>query len=162
MIALNTSDAGRPLARQADRGTPGGGALARYTLRRSGSRPLAFRGRHLGFATGYRAGAPIWHELNLYEADDGRYVSDIRVFASGARALDQHYVTVADCLEDAIDVFETYDVRFDVPVDFDPADASLAPSELVVHSAALTCRIAESVAQYRALLAAFLYQIGHG
>jgi hypothetical protein len=147
---------------EADLSTPTGCGDCAYTLRRSGSRPLSFRGRHVGFAAAHRAGAPIWHELNLYETEDGRFVTDIRALGSGARTMDQYYVAVVDRLDEAIDVFESYDVRFDVPIEFDPADPTLAPAELMVHASTLKCRLADAVSQYQAVLAAFLYQIGNG
>ncbi len=133
-----------------------------YALRKSGSRPVAFSGRHLGFASGYRAGTALWHELNLYETDEGHHVADIRVFSKAQGARDQFHVLVADGLEEALQFFEEHDPRADVQADFDLGDPALAPAELMVHAAALKYRIAETVSQYRAVLASFLHQLSHG
>ncbi len=133
-----------------------------FTLRKSGSRPVSFTGRHLGFASGYRAGTPLWHELNLYQTDDGQFVGDIRVFSKAQGTHDQFHVLVADNVEEALQFFESHDARGDVQADFDLADPGLAPAELMVHAAILKYRIAEAASQYNALLAGFLHQLSNG
>lgn len=152
---------GYPAEPPAMRFATGGGGTA-YALRKSGSRPVAFSGRHLGFASGYRAGTPLWHELNIYETDEGHHVADIRVFSKAQGARDQFHVLVADSLEEALQFFEDHDPRADVQADFDLGDPALAPAELMVHAAALKYRIAETVSQYKAVLASFLHQLSHG
>jgi hypothetical protein len=64
------------------------GSSTIFTLRKSGSRPISFNGRHLGHTNGHRLGTPLWHELNLYQTHDGRFVADIHVFtkAQGSKA----------------------------------------------------------------------------
>ncbi len=128
-----------------------------FTLRKSGSRPLSFTGRHLGSANGYRLGTPLWHELNLYQTEEGHVIADIRVFSKAAGARDQFHVHVADSIEDALHFFESFDARQDVQAEFDPADPQLAPAELMVQAAMLKYRIAEAASQYRAVLATFLH-----
>ena len=129
------------------------------TLRQSGARPVSFSGRQLGAQNGYRLGTALWHELNLYETDDGRYVADIRVFTKAEGAKDQFHVQVADTLEDAIRFFETYDPRADVVADFDLDDPELTSAELMVQAAALKYRVADAVSQYRALVGNFLNEL---
>ncbi len=141
---------------------PARAAASVFTLRKSGSRPVSFSGRHAGFASGYRAGTPLWHELNLYQTDDGHFVADIRVFSKAQGSRDQFHVMVADSVEEALQFFESYDPRGDVQADFDLADPDLAPAELMVHAATLKYRIAEAASQYRALLAGFLHQLSNG
>jgi hypothetical protein len=133
-----------------------------FTLRKSGSRPISFSGRHVGFASGYRAGTPLWHELNLYQTDDDHYVADIRVFSKAQGTRDQFHVQVAESVEEALLFFESYDPRSDVPADFDLADPDLAPAELMVHAATLKYRIAETSSHYRAVLGSFLHQLSNG
>ncbi len=133
-----------------------------FTLRKSGSRPVSFSGRHAGFSSGYRAGTPLWHELNLYQTDDGHYVADIRVFSKAQGSRDQFHVMVADSVEEALQFFEAYDPRGDVQAEFDVSDPELAPAELMVHAATLKYRIAEASSQYKAVLASFLHQLSHG
>jgi len=154
--------AGTPAGIDAQRTTMRVGSSAIFTLRKSGSRPISFSGRHLGHANGYRVGTPLWHELNLYQTDDGRYVADIRVFTKAQGSNDQFHVHVAENLEEAISFFEGYDPRIDVPADFDLDDNTLAPAELVVHAATLKYRIAETVSQYKAVLSAFLKDLNNG
>ncbi|NKE44234.1 hypothetical protein HB662_05560 [Roseomonas frigidaquae] len=151
-----------PLAMAAEARTPVRGATSTFMLRKSGSRPVSFSGRHVGFGNGYRVGTPLWHELNLYQTEDGHFVADIRVFSKAQGAKDQFHVCVADSVEEALQFFEGYDARGDVQADFDPADPSLAPAELMVHAAALKYRIAEAESQYRAVLASFLHQLSAG
>jgi hypothetical protein len=130
-----------------------------FVLRRSGARPVRFTGRHLGEVSGYRLGTPLWHELNLYQADDGRYVADIRVFAKAQGSKDQFHVAMVDSLEEALQVFEAYDPRADVAAEVAIDDPDLSPAELMVQAAALKVRVADAVSQYRAVLGAFLHQV---
>jgi len=130
-----------------------------FSLRRSGSRPLVFAGRHLGQHSGYRVGTPLWHELNLYQTDDARYVVDIRVFSKAEGSQDQFHVSLVDSLDEALLAFEGYDPRGDVIADFDLDDRNIAPAELMVHAAALRYRIADAVSQYRAVLGSFLQSL---
>lgn len=135
----------------------GGGSM--ITLRKSGARPVSFSGRQLGAHNGYRLGTALWHELNLYQTDDGRFVADIRVFTKAEGAKDQFHVFVADTLEDAIGYFESYDPRADVVADFDLDDPEMTPAELMVQAAALKYRVADAQSQYRALLGSFLSEL---
>ncbi|MGK7867645.1 hypothetical protein [Falsiroseomonas sp. E2-1-a20] len=151
-----------PLAMATEARTPVRGAASIFILRKSGGRPVSFSGRHVGFGNGYRAGTPLWHELNLYQAEDGKFVADIRVFSKAQGSNDQFHVCVADSVEEALQFFESYDARSDVQADFDPADPALAPAELMVHAAALKYRITEAESQYRAVLASFLHQLSAG
>lgn len=144
----------RPAAR------PASGSV--FTLRKSGSRPVAFSGRHLGQHNGYRVGSALWHELNLYEVDDGRFVADIRVFCKATGSKDQFHVHVVETLEEALQIFESYDARQDVAADFDLDDPDQTPAELMVQAAALRYRIAEASAQYRAVVASFLQSLNNG
>jgi hypothetical protein len=127
-----------------------------FTLRKSGARPVSFSGRHLGHHNGYRVGSPLWHELNLYQTDDGRYVGDIRVFTKAQGAKDQFHVAVADSLEEALQFFEGYDPRADVPAELALDDEALSPAELLVQAATLKARVADAVSQYRGVLSVFL------
>lgn len=141
---------------------PRAAASSVFTLRKSGARPVTFAGRHLGYMNGYRLGTAMWHELNLYQTDDSRFVADIRVFNKAQGSKDQFHVCVGDTLEEALSFFEGYDPKTDVSADFDIDDPNLAPAELLVHAAALKYRIAETVTQYRAVLAAFLKELNNG
>lgn len=132
-----------------------------FTLRKSGGRPVSFSGRHLGQHSGYRVGTALWHELNLFQIDDGRFVADIRVFSKAPGSKDQFYVEVVETLEEALQVFESYDARRDVTAEFDIDDPDQTPAELMVHAAALRYRIAEAAAQYRAAVATFLQNLNH-
>jgi hypothetical protein len=133
-----------------------------FTLRKSGGRPISFGGRQLGHHNGYRLGTPLWHELNLYQTEDGRYVADIRVFTKAQGGKDQFHVSVVDSLEEAVQAFENYDPRADVPADLALDDDSLSPAELMVQAAQLKVRVAETVSMYRAVLSAFLSDMNKG
>lgn len=133
-----------------------------FVLRRSGSRPLSFAGRHLGAANGYRVGTSLWHEINLYQTDDGRFVGDVRIFHKAEGSKDQFVVEVADSLEDVLGFFEGYDAKGDVSADFELDDPALSPAELMVHAASLKYRLHEAVSQYRSVLANFLKDLHQG
>lgn len=133
-----------------------------FTLRRSGSRPLTFSGRQLGSVNGYRVGTALWHEINLYQAADGRFVGDIRTFHKAPGSKDQFQVQVSDSLDELLSFFEEYDPKADVSADFDLEDNSLAPAELMVHAANLKYRLHEAVSQYKSVLAHFLKDLHQG
>jgi hypothetical protein len=123
---------------------------------------VSFSGRHLAFFNGYRAGTPLWHELNLYQTDDGRFVGEIRVYTKSQGSSDQFHVMVGDGLEEVLSFFESYSPKRDVTADFDIDDAELAPAELLVQAAALKYRIADTENQYRAVLSGFLKELNNG
>lgn len=127
-----------------------------FCLRRSGGRPVSFSGRLLARRSGLRPGAAVWHELSLFQTDDGRFVAEIRAATRAQDGGAQFRVHIADTLEDALACFEQYDPRGDVPAGFEIDDAALSPIELLAHAAALRFRIADSVTQYRAVLGMFL------
>lgn len=131
-------------------------ASGSFTLRRSGARPLAFNGRLLSRHSGERAGAAQWHELSLYETEDGRFVADIRVLGETHGNAGQFHVETFNELEDALRFFENHDARRDVVSDIPIEDAGLSPAELMVHAATLKVRVAEAQSGYRAVLSAFL------
>jgi hypothetical protein len=130
-----------------------------FTLRKSGARPISFSGRHLGHHNGYRVGSPLWHELNLYQTDDARYVADIRVFTKAQGSKDQFHVSVVESLEEALQFFEAYDPRGDVPAELVLDDDSVSPAELLVQAAMLKARVSDAVSQYRAVLSTFLAEM---
>ncbi len=147
-----------PVRRASERSIPEAGSH-RFTLRRSGARPLSFTGQQLGQRSGRRAGAARWHELNLFQMDDGRYVADIRALTQGGGAEDQFHVHVADTLDAAIAVFEHHDARQDVQAGFELDEPGRAPAELMALAAALRYRIAEAVSSYRGNVAVFLAEL---
>jgi hypothetical protein len=130
-----------------------------FTLRKSGARPITFSGRLLGHHNGYRLGTPLWHELNLYQTEDGRFVADIRVFTKAQGGKDQFHVLVGESLEEALQFFEGYNPRADVPSDIPLEDDSLSPAELMVQAATLKVRVAETVSMYGAVLSTFLAEM---
>lgn len=127
-----------------------------FRLRRSGGRPVGFSGRLLARRSGLRPGAAVWHELSLFQTDDGRFVAEIRAATRAQEAGAHAHVHMADTLEDALGCFEQYDPRGDVPAGFALDDATLSPIELLAHAAALRFRIIDTVTQYRAVLGMFL------
>jgi hypothetical protein len=129
------------------------GAAGRFTLCISGRRPLSFMGRRLAHHAGH-AGSALRHELELYRADDGRYVGGIRVHLSGAA--DRCYLRVADGLDEVLGFFESFDARADVPAGFEADDPALAPADVLLRAAALACRLADAQTQYDAALGSFL------
>ncbi len=127
-----------------------------FTLRRNGARPLTFTGRLVSRHSGERAGAAQWHELSLYETDEGGFVADIRVMGETHGNVGQFHVASFNELEEALRFFENHDARRDVVSDIPIEDAGLSPAELMVHAATLKVRVAEAVSGYRAVLSAFL------
>lgn len=137
-------------------------AMGSITLRRSGARPLTFTGRLVSRHSGERAGAAQWHELSLYETEEGGFVADIRVMGETHGNAGQFHVASFNELEEALRFFEGHDARRDVVSDIPIEDAGLSPAELMVHAATLKVRVAEAVSGYRAVLSAFLTALHRG
>lgn len=140
------------------RHAPRGNATV-FTLRQSGGRPISFSGALLGHHNGYRVGTSLWHELNLFQTEDGHFVADIHIYTKAQGSGDQFRVHVAESLDEAVSYFENYDPRMDVIADFNLLDDSLSPAEVLVHGSALKYQVADTVAQYRSALGSFLKQL---
>ena len=79
-----------------------------FTLRRSGGRPARFSGRLIGQRSGLRPGAAVWHDLSLFQTDDGRFVAEIRAASRAHPAGEQFHVRITATLEEALTCFEQY------------------------------------------------------
>jgi hypothetical protein len=136
------------------------GPATQHTLRKSGGRPLSFTGRQLGHHRGARAA--LWHELNLYQTDEGSYVAEIRVCTAAGAGSDQFHLLVAEDLEPILSFFESYDARQDVSADFALDDPALTPAELLVQAAGLRYRLADAVNRYKSAVGQFLKDLARG
>ena len=128
------------------------------TLKRSGERPLRFRGYEICCASSHRSGPPFWYEINVFRTTDDRFFADVRLFQKSDAHKDRFTVFEAPSFEMAIESLKTYDPVRDIPVE--PFfDGDVAPVEIALEAARLRLRIADARTQYADLIGDVLQQI---
>ncbi len=129
------------------------------TLRRTGLRPVSFRGVELCHDMSYRVGTPLWYEINVFHVVSGGYVVDIRMFTKSEGEQDKFTVQVVGSLEEAADFLEGYEPARDVAVDVNFDDPSKTLAELAFEALALRARTENARAQYQGLLSEIFAQL---
>ncbi len=129
------------------------------SLRRTGERPFRFQGTELCSAIGWAQNITIWHEINLFRANTGKLIVDIRVFRKSPDEKDLFRVFELDTLEDAITLLENYDPTQDVLVDLPLDDPSVSLATLSLQGVVLRQKIEQTRRQYDALLGDLLHEI---
>lgn len=132
--------------------TDGHEGHALITLRRSGKRPLAFRGAPMACSMSFRVGTPFWYELNVFKAASGGFVADVRHFTKAEGEQDKFTVFVADDLEQILDFFEGYNPAQDIPAEITLDDHALPASELAFQALSLRLKIEEAKSQYESMV----------
>lgn len=127
-------------------------ASAEHTLRRTGARPVSFRGVQVCAASSEPVRAPFWYEVNLFRLVDGSFVVDIRRLSRDGRESPKHTVLRAESFDAAATALETYDPTRDLraPNGFD--DPGVSAADLTFQALGLRARIDEARAQYGALV----------
>ncbi|MEL6977979.1 MAG: hypothetical protein AAGM38_04790 [Pseudomonadota bacterium] len=132
------------------------------TVRRSGQRPLGFRGAVVAHGMSFRVGTPFWYELNVFRTATGGFVADIRHFTKADGEQDSFKVCVSDSLEEILDFFEGYEPAHDVKADLDLDQADIAVSELAFKALALRMKVEEARAQYEGMVSEIFAQLDEG
>ena len=128
------------------------------TLKRSGERPLRFRGYEICCASSHRSGPAFWYEINVFRAADDRFFADVRLYQKSDNAKERFTVFEAPSFDMAIDALRNYDPVRDIPVGcFFDGDA--APVEIALEAARLRLQIEEARSQYKDLIGDVLGQI---
>lgn len=130
-----------------------------FTVKRSGKKPLRFRGVQLAEATSWRLGSPLWHEIALYRRTRGDVVAAVTVFKKAAQERDVFRAESFGSLEEAALFLEGYDPTGDLTPGFDPDDPSLGAAQLALCAAGLRQRAEQTQRDYQALLGDLLYQL---
>lgn len=88
--------------------------MEKYTLKRSGKRPITFVGEVIASAgtssneanPDYSGQTGISHSANVYRTDSGKFVLEYVVFSQWVGQDDQYYVHVADTVEEIVSLIE--------------------------------------------------------
>jgi hypothetical protein len=128
------------------------------TLKRSGERPIRFRGYEICCASSHRSGPPFWYELNVFRAADDRFFADVRLYQKSDAFKDRFTVFEAPSFDMALDALKSYDPLRDIPVE--PFfDGDVAPVQIALEAARLRLRIEEARNQFNDLIGEVLSQV---
>jgi hypothetical protein len=133
-------------------------ALPEVALRRTGERPLAFKGREILSATSYSAGPSLWHQISLYQGESGLAL-DIRTYFKREDDRDVFFAAECASLEEAVYLIEQHDPASAIPVEAAIASDQLPSHEVALRAAMLRLRIDEARQQYRDLVGEILYSL---
>ncbi len=128
------------------------------TLKRSGERPVRFRGFEVCCASSHRSGPPFWYEINVFRTTDDRFFADVRLYQKSDAFKERFTVFEASSFEMAIDALRGYDPVRDIQVDTF-FDGDVAPVEIALEAARLRLRMEEAKSQYNDLIGDVLSQI---
>jgi hypothetical protein len=130
-----------------------------FTLRRTGERPLVFKGVEICSAMSYMPGTPLWYEINVYRTAADGFVANVRMFTKSDNDKDRFSAYEAASFDEAMFWLESYDPAEDIRADL-PLDNSEVPViELGLKAAAVRMRLAEAKRQYRDLLGEIFYAL---
>jgi len=131
----------------------------RYTLKRTGGRPMVFEGRELCASTSHSIGPSLWYEVNIYEKTDASYVVEIKMFTKSEKTKDQYSVYEAYSLDDVASVLESHDAAGDVDGSLLKFDDPVAPGRFALQAASFRLQIEEANHQYKDLVGEILFQL---
>ncbi|MEO1328934.1 MAG: hypothetical protein AAFW46_04670 [Pseudomonadota bacterium] len=127
-----------------------------HILRRSGARPVSFRGVQICSAMSYTVGTPLWYEINLYRLQDQSFVVDVRMFTKSDEDSDKFTVQHVASFDEAVSALEAYDAAADVRVNVALDDPTASLADLTFQALAVRARVEEARAQYRGLVSQIL------
>ncbi len=143
---MNAYDLGAPAP--VDIGDQG----AEFVLRRTGARPVSFRGVQISSAMSFVVGTPLWYEINLYRLADQSFVVDVRMFTKSDDDPERFTVMHVGSFEEALSALEAYEPADDVRVTVALDDPHASLADLTFQALALRARVEEARAQYRGLV----------
>jgi hypothetical protein len=122
------------------------------TLRRTGERPLSFRGREVCSAMSYTPGTPLWYEINVFRTEHDSFIGNVRMFSKSENEKDRFAAYEASSFDEVMFWLENYDPASDIRADLPVASDEVTVAELGLRAAALRMHLAEAKRQYRDLL----------
>jgi hypothetical protein len=131
-----------------------------FNLRRSGKRPLSFKGTELCSAMSFTVGTPFWYEVNIFQKVDETFVVEIKIFTKSDNDRELFHAHEISTFSDVFEYLENYDPVCDVdagPVDFAMRTKSIA--EIGLQAAALRLKIDEARRQFGDLVGQILYAL---
>ena len=137
-------------------------ALMQYRIRRSGGRPLVFRGIELGMAMSFSPALPYWYEINLFRTVEQTYVVAVKQFHQSSETKDSVRAWTSPSLGEALDKLEAYDPAADIEIGVDAADTGLCAAELAAHAMDLRARVLSARAHFSGLLGEFMHELDNG
>lgn len=86
--------------------------MEKFTLTRTGDRPLSFTGERIASADGYLHGGQQqnrWHEIAVYATESGKFVGHV-AYRTAWQGEDSHYLAFfSQHLADVVDELRAYD-----------------------------------------------------
>jgi hypothetical protein len=140
----------------------GGGAResqAAVMLRSAGGKPLRVSGALLAEGSSRWPGAPLWHEIQVYECDSGGYALGLRLRDASGRESGADRAKVFASLDDVAVWLEGFDPAGDLHAGFDVSDPAANGAEIALKAAALRDRTEQLRHAFRALVGELLYRM---
>lgn len=152
------SVAGQPVAglAESDRLSPGRDVV---TLRVAGSRPLRLHAQLIAEASSWTSGAPAWHEVAIYQRDEGDIVVALRTCTQPEGEGDVCHARQFVSLADAARWLGGFNPTADLLTDLDASDRRLSGIEIALRAAALRQRADRIERQYNAMIGELLFRI---
>ncbi len=131
-----------------------------YNLRRTGKRPLNFKGTELCSAMSFTVGTPFWYEVNIYQKVDETFVVEIKMFAKNENDRELFRAKEISSFIDVFEYLENYQPAHDVdagPMNF--ANSTKSVAEIGLQAAELRLKIEEARRQFGDLVGQILYAL---
>jgi hypothetical protein len=129
------------------------------TLRRTGERPMSFRGVEVCSAMSYAPGTPLWYEINLYRTAHESFIANVRMFSKAEHEKDRFAAFEATSFDEAMFWLENYDPANDITADLPLDNTDVPVVELGLKAAAIRMKLAEARRQYRDLLGEIFFAV---
>lgn len=129
------------------------------TLRRTGLRPLSFRGNDIAHGMSFRVGPPLWYEINVFKVATGGYVADVRMFTKADGESDKFTVVACETLEQVAEFLEGYEPALDVDVAMDVDNQAAPLTDVAFQALAVRLRVESAKTQYASLVSEIFAQL---
>lgn len=123
-----------------------------HTLRRTGRKPLRFKGWQIIEAVGAGTQAKLWHDINIYRTVAGAVVVELIARRQAADERDLFRVESFPDAQAAAGWLEGYRFADDVPVSAGLSSAEMGLPWAVLHAVQLRQQLSRIEENYRALL----------
>jgi len=134
----------------------------RFSLRRSGRKPVRFSGAKILETAATPDAAPLHYDLAIYKTDTNRLVLELVTRRGGVAAQDVTRVECFDTLDDLAHFLQSYCCAEDVPVPPGLANQDVPLAVAALHAVRLRDTIARIEDEYRALLSDVFEVLGIG
>ena len=129
------------------------------SVRRTGNRPLRFKGSELMTATSHGPGPSLWYEIYVWRKAAGGFVLQIRMFGKQESTKDRFRAYEVDSIEEMAQILENYDTSADIDADIPVDDPSVPVTLIALRAAELRMKLDEARRQFSDLLGEVMHAL---